>query len=204
MQTVLIPDETAPAAMSHTPDDILLQQIQAGDEEALVALHARYAPLVYSVAYRVLNEPMAAEEVTQDTFWRLWKKAFSYDPEKGHFVTWLLTITRRLAIDHFRRRQRREPQAGLLFMDEDPDLWEHTLAADGGDLRRALVSALDQLQPEQRDLIELAYFYGLTHTDLAEMLGIPLGTVKTRLRLGMQKLRQIWLAEVKPAEGDSS
>ncbi len=189
--------------MSHSPEHLLLQQIQAGDEDALVALHARYAPLVYSVAYRILHEPMAAEEVTQDTFLRLWKKAFLYDPAKGSFVTWLLTMTRRMAIDQFRHRQRHEPQIGMLFMDEDPGLWEHTLAADGSsDLRRALLSALDQIQSEQRDLIELAYFYGMTHTDMAEMLGIPLGTIKTRLRLGMQKLRQIWMAEVKPAEDD--
>lgn len=183
----------------------LLQQVQAGDEDALVMLHVRYASLVYSVAYRILNDRMAAEEVTQDTFMRLWNKALSFDPEKGRFVTWLLTVARRVAIDHFRHQHRREPQRGLLFMDEDPALWENTLAADSSiELRRTLKSALEQLQPEQRDLIELAYFYGMTHSDIAAHLHLPLGTVKTRIRLGMQKLRQIWSAEVpmKPGRND--
>lgn len=191
--------------INSAPELILLQQIQAGDEEALMTLHARYASLVYSVAYRILNERMAAEEVTQDTFLRIWNKAFTFDPEKGRFVTWLLTVTRRLAIDHFRHQRRREPQTGLLFMDEDPALWENLLAADGSaELRRTLKSALEQLQPEQRELIELAYFYGLTHSDIADQLQLPLGTVKTRIRLGMQKLRQVWMADtpVKPGADD--
>lgn len=183
--------------MDSIPETKLLQQVQAGDEDALVTLHVRYASLVFSVAYRILNDRMAAEEVTQDTFLRLWNKALTFDPEKGRFVTWLLTVARRVAIDHFRHQHRREPQTGMLFMDEDPALWENTLAADSSiELRRSLKSALDQLQPEQRDLIELAYFYGMTHSDIAAQLKIPLGTVKTRIRLGMQKLRQIWSAEV--------
>src|SRR5690242_4209710 len=127
--------------MNQTPELQLLQQIQAGDEEALVALHAQFANLVYSVAYRVLNDQMAAEEVTQDTFMRLWHKSYTFDPEKGRFITWLLTVTRRLAIDVLRQRQRREPNTGMLFMDEDPNLWENVLSNDSGssDLRRTLV-----------------------------------------------------------------
>jgi RNA polymerase sigma-70 factor (ECF subfamily) len=183
--------------MNQTPEIKLLQQIQAGDEEALVALHAQYANLVYSVAYRVLNDQMAAEEVTQDTFMRLWHKSYTFDPEKGRFITWLLTVTRRLAIDVLRQRQRREPVTGMLFMDEDPNLWENVLASDGSgsDLRRTLVSVLSELPSEQRQLIELVYFYGMTHSDIAETTGLPLGTVKTRIRLGMQKLRLAWSAE---------
>ncbi|HEX2905488.1 MAG TPA: sigma-70 family RNA polymerase sigma factor [Phototrophicaceae bacterium] len=191
--------------MNPVPETALLRRIQAGDEGALMTLHAQYAALVYSVAYRVLNDRMAAEEVTQDTFLRLWNKSVLYDPAKGRFVTWLLTMTRRLAIDHFRHQQRREPQTGLLFMDDDPGLWENTLMADSSsDLRRTLQSAIDQLQPEQRELIELAYFYGMTHSDIAAQLQLPLGTVKTRLRVGMQKLRQVWLGEtpVKPGSDD--
>jgi RNA polymerase sigma-70 factor (ECF subfamily) len=182
--------------MNQTPELKLLAQIQTGNEEALVALHAQYANLVYSVAYRVLNDQMAAEEVTQDTFMRLWNKSYTFDPEKGRFITWLLTVTRRLAIDVLRQRQRREPVTGMLFMDEDPNLWENVLASDGSsDLRRTLVSVLNELPLEQRQLIELVYFYGLTHNDIAETTGLPLGTVKTRIRLGMQKLRLAWSAE---------
>lgn len=183
----------ADLVMSQTSEFTLLTYIQNGDEDALIELHTRYANLVYSVAYRVLNDNMSAEEVTQDTFMRLWNKSYTFDPEKGRFTTWLLTVTRRLAIDVLRQRTRREPKSGLLFMDEDPGLWENILTADGGgDLRRTLRSVMDALPPDQRDLIELVYFYGLSHTDIAESLNIPLGTVKTRIRLGMQKLRQAW------------
>lgn len=182
--------------MSQPTELMLLQRVQAGDEEALIALHSQFANLVFSVAYRVLNDQMAAEEVTQDTFMRLWNKSFHYDPDKGRFTTWLLTITRRLAIDVLRLRQRREPKSGMLFMDEDPTLWENTLSVDGGnDLRRNLKSILDQLPADQSELIELVYFYGMSHNDIAETLDIPLGTVKTRIRLGMQKLRSAWTGE---------
>ncbi len=182
--------------MSQTPELNLLQQIQNGDEEALVALHSRYANLVFSVALRVLNDQMAAEEVTQDTFMRVWRKSGSFDPEKGRFVTWLLTVTRRLAIDRLRQWQRREPQRATLFMDENPQLWEQVLAVDGyTDLRGSLVSAIRDLPEAQREAIELAYFYGMSHSDIAEYLQTPLGTVKTRIRQGMQKLRSAWTAE---------
>jgi RNA polymerase sigma-70 factor (ECF subfamily) len=192
--------------MIPTPEFVLLQRIQAGDEEALVALHAQYANLVYSVAYRVLNDQMAAEEVTQDTFMRLWNKSYSFDPEKGRFITWLLTVTRRLAIDQLRQRQRREPRTGMLFIDEDPNLWETILTTDGSDLRRLLVSVLKELPTEQRELIELVYFYGMSHSDISETLHLPLGTVKTRIRLGMQKLRTAWAGEaaVNPKQGDET
>ncbi len=189
-------------AQDSQPSDMnLLKRIQTGDEDALLALHKRYANLVYSVAYRILGDNMAAEEVTQDTFVRVWNKSLSFDPQKGRFVTWLLTVTRRIAIDALRSRQRREPKTGMLFMDEDPNLWENVLSTDGGgDMRRMLKSALNQLPTEQRDLIEMVYFYGLSHSDIADMSGIPLGTVKTRIRLGMQKLRQAWLTEKEPKQ----
>ena len=139
---------------------------------------------------------MAAEEVTQDTFMRLWKKGETYDKDKGRFTTWLLTVTRRLAIDVLRQRRRREPQTGMLFMDEEPTLWENLLTSDGStDLRRTLRSVLNELPSDQRDLIELVYFYGMSHTDIAETLRLPLGTVKTRIRLGMQKLRTAWSSD---------
>src|SRR5215813_9492714 len=98
--------------MNQPPEIDLLQRIQKGDEDALLALHGQCANLVFSVSYRVLDDRMEAEEVTQDTFMRLWKKSYSFDPEKGRFITWLLTVTRRLAIDTLRQRQRREPRSG--------------------------------------------------------------------------------------------
>ncbi len=179
----------------------LLRRIQAGDEEALVALHGQYANLVYSVAYRVLNDGMAAEEVTQDTFLRLWDKSHTYDPQRGEFTVWMLTITRRLAIDVLRQRQRQEPRTDMLFIDEDPNLWERLAAGSNGELRRTLIAVVRQLPPDQREAIGLAYFYGMTHSDIAAHLQLPLGTVKTRIRQGMKKLRTAWLGE-NPKAGD--
>jgi RNA polymerase sigma-70 factor, ECF subfamily len=181
--------------MSQTPVLELLQRIQAGDEDALVALHAQFANLVFSVALRILNDQMAAEEVTQDTFMRLWDKSHTYDPQKGQFIVWLLTITRRLAIDVIRQRTRQEPKQEMLFIDENPQLWESILSTGSGELRRTLLMVMKQLPPEQSDVIGLAYFYGMSHSDISEYLKLPLGTVKTRIRQGMQKLRSAWLTE---------
>jgi RNA polymerase sigma-70 factor (ECF subfamily) len=138
---------------------------------------------------------MAAEEVAQDTFMRLWEKAESFDASKGEFVPWLLTITRRLAIDALRKRQRRTPKQAMLFIDENPELWENLLSSGTSELRRSLIQVLQQLPPDQQDAINLAYFYGMSHSDIAAYRNLPLGTVKTRIRQGMQKLRTMWLAE---------
>ena len=183
-------------AMSDQPPvGELLIQIQAGDEDALIALHTRFINLVYSVAYQVLEDPMAAEEVAQDAFMRLWEKAESYDASKGEFVPWMLTITRRLAIDALRKRQRRTPKHAMLFIDENPELWENVLSSGTSELRRSLIQVLQQLPSDQQDAISLAYFYGMSHSDIAAYRNLPLGTVKTRIRQGMQKLRTMWLTE---------
>lgn len=186
--------------MDEYSEQDLLCDIQAHDEEALIFLHQQYANLVYSVAYRILNDSMSAEEVTQDTFMRLWKKSGDIDLQKGRLMPWLLMVARCLAVDAFRHRKRREPQTGMLFMDENPTLWENVLADDGGVvLRRNLELALDEIPCEQRDLIELTYFYKMTQEDIAEALSLPLGTVKTRIRLGMIKLRAAWQTPVELA-----
>jgi RNA polymerase sigma-70 factor, ECF subfamily len=179
--------------MSQTPLMELLQRIQSGDQDALVELHAQYANLVFSVAFRVLNDQMAAEEVTQDTFLRLWDKSHTYDPAKGQFIVWLLTITRRLAIDTLRQRARQEPRTDMLFIDENPQLWENLLSTGSNELRRTMLMVLKELPPEQSTVINLAYFQGMSHSDISAYLKLPLGTVKTRIRQGMQKLRAAWL-----------
>ncbi len=173
----------------------LIEQVQAGNEDALLALHTRYASLVYSVAYRIMNDAMVAEEVTQDTFMRLWHKAALYDARKGSFVTWLLTIARRIAIDTF-RQQRRDPILNTFWIDDNTEHWENILSAgqDGESLRLMRV-LIGDLPTDQRQVIELAYFYGMTHSQIADYADLPLGTVKTRIRLGMEKLRAAWIAD---------
>lgn len=182
----------------------LIERLQTGDEEALLELHARYANLVYSVAYRVLNDDMAAEEVTQDAFMRLWHKAALFDARKGSFVTWLLTITRRLAIDTY-RQQKRDPILNTLLIDDNAEQWENVLSmGHEGDLPRLLSVLVGELPVDQRQVIELAYFYGMTHSQIAEYTDLPLGTVKTRIRLGMDKLRLAWAdnAQADPTADD--
>lgn len=179
--------------MSETPITTLLQQVQSGNEDALLTLHDKYATPVYSVAYRVLGNSQDAEEVTQDVFLKLWDKAETFDPQRGKFVSWLLTIARRAAIDRLRKRQRREPPEESFSMDSKPHLWETTLGKeDMSDLQRSLLGVLDELPDSQQQAIYLSYFHGMSHRDIAAHLGKPLGTVKSHIRLGMQKLRSIW------------
>lgn len=191
--------------MTQTPSlTSLLTRIQAGEEDALLALHDRYVNLVYSVAFRVLEHQQDAEEVTQDVFIRLWRKSEMYDPEKGKFTTWLLTMTRRLALNRVRHRTRHQPLQKTLSLDEHPHMWEDQLVhEDLSELQLVLLSALDQLSTQQQQAIQLAYFRGMTQADIAHHLDRPLGTVKSHIRLGMQKLREIWLADQTAQAGSS-
>ncbi len=158
-------------------------------------LHDRYVNIVYSVAYRILNNGQDAEEVVQDVFLRVWERSASYDERKGKFTTWIATISRRMAIDRLRSRERKTPDQ-MLSMDAAPHLWETTLVQeDMTDLQRSLLSAMRELSQEQQQAIQLAYFHGMSHADIAAHLNRPLGTVKSHIRLGMQKLRGIWLRE---------
>lgn len=176
----------------------LMQRIVERDQEALMALYQRFGNQVYSLALRVLRNPGLAEEATQDTFLKIWRKGESWNPERGQLSSWLLTITRYTAIDCLRREQRRS-QEGTEFLD---DLAEHSLTVSPvGDRRwldgQLLRHLLGQIPAEQAEVIELAFFQGMTHSELADHLDWPLGTVKTRLRLGMQKLRELWIEATK-------
>lgn len=173
----------------------LLRLVVQQDQEALMLLYERYGALVYGLCLRVLRQPALAEEVTQDVFLKLWRQPGRWDPSLGQFSSWLLTISRNAAID----RLRREGRQTLITWDGGEEAPEsvasvHLFVAeqanwlDGQLLRKLLL----RLPAEQRQLIELAFFEGYTHSELADLLTLPLGTVKTRLRMGMQKLRQLW------------
>ena len=174
----------------------LLRLVVQQDQEALMLLYERYGALVYSLCLRVLRQPGLAEEVTQDVFQKLWRQPGRWDPSLGQFSSWLLTISRNAAIDRLRREGRQSPPTWDAGDDGAPEGsgGAHLYAAqqanwlDGQLLRKLLL----RLPPEQRQLIELAFFEGYTHSELADLLHLPLGTVKTRLRMGMQKLRQMW------------
>jgi RNA polymerase sigma-70 factor, ECF subfamily len=174
-------------------DRELMQRIAHQDESALAQLYQRYANLVYSLAYRTLQDAALTEEAVQDTFLDVWRQPESWDPDKGKLTSWLLTIARYKAIDRL-RKEVHQPVNNAVRLDDTSNLMEGDLASDiqwqDGQLLRALMK---RLSPEQAQVIELAFFRGMTHSELAEALHLPLGTVKTRLRLGLIKLRELWL-----------
>jgi RNA polymerase sigma-70 factor (ECF subfamily) len=173
--------------------DGLLKRLSERDESALALLYARYSTPVYSLILQVVRQTTLAQEVTQDVFMKLWRQPQAYDAHKGAFLSWLLTLARYSAIDRLRQEVRRhgkdiELPDELISHEEDAPSDEDLSALERAQLRQ-FIKALPQ---EQAQLIELAYFQGLTHSQLAQKLGLPIGTVKTRLRLGLQKLRAWW------------
>lgn len=193
--------------MANSPflDDLeLMQRLSQRDQNALVELHERYHNLVYNMAMQVLKNASRAEEVTQDVFFQIWRWPEKWDAQKGRFVSWLLTVTRYTAIDRLRRENRQPPLsphslehlAELLTRNSPVEDSRH----DNGRLLRSL---LKELPEEQRDLILLVYFRGMTHTEAAEMLKLPVGTVKSRLRLGLQKLKDAWFQALEQPSTES-
>ena len=189
--------ESSMSMANSEPDDgVLLQRIAAGDGDALLVLHKRYANLVYSMAWRVLQDVGLAEEVTQDVFMKLWQRSQRYDAARGRFSAWLLSVTRFAAIDRL-RQEGRQPSQVEQSVDgpEEQGSLEQLLPTDHASWERGqhLRFLLEDLPAEQRQVVELAYFGGLTHSEIASYLGLPLGTIKGRLRLGLEKLRSFWL-----------
>jgi RNA polymerase sigma factor (sigma-70 family) len=170
-------------------DDSLLAGMAMGDSDAAAAFVRRYQPRVYALARAIVGSSAVAEEVAQETFLRVWRNAAAYDERRGRVATWVLTITRNLAIDVLRLRgeQPVDPHVlmGTLLSHEEGEA-RRPQSVD----REQLRSALRALPPEQRRLIVLSVFYGLTARETADMEDIPLGTAKTRIRRGIAKLRE--------------
>jgi len=180
--------------MDDFDDEELMRFVAAGDQEALGPLHARYASLVFGVAARSLDAA-AAEEIVQETFLTVWRKADTFDPERGAFRPWLLRIAHLRVANELRRRGRRpavmpDPEGGRLAAvpDGSPEPDE---AAWRECRRSAVQSAVAALPPAQRQALSLAFFDDLTHEQVASFLGLPLGTAKTRIRTGLQRLRTV-------------
>lgn len=167
------------------PEAELLARMAARDEAALVALYTRTAGAIHACCLRILNDTEEAKDVTSETFWRLWSRASSYRPEHCSAMAWIMTITRRLALD--RRRSLRRRGHALERLRRQP-LPRATTPRDTI-ARRELVAALDRLPPGDRELLETAYFGGLSGAQIAERDAIPLGTVKSRMRAALARLR---------------
>ena len=178
----------------------LVRRITRHDQQALAELYARFGMPVYSLCLRTLQQQGLAEEATQDTFMKVWQNPGAWDAAKGRFSSWLLTVARHTAIDRLRKETRQvTDQAHSL--DGVQVMSEHGLPHDpllrDGHLLRAL---LRELPAEQAQVIDMGFFQGLTHRELAEKLDLPLGTVKTRVRLGLQKLRALWIEATREPE----
>jgi RNA polymerase sigma-70 factor (ECF subfamily) len=175
-------------------DEQLIKAVAQGDRRAFETIYDRYAPMVFGLALKTLGDREAAEEAVQGVFWRVWQRAASFDQNRA-FLPWLFSISHNYYIDELRRRRSRpqsvyedESHPVLSAIPDETDVGEMALQSEQ---RRIVLDALQQLPIEQRQALELAYFGGLTQQEIATRLGNPLGTIKTRIRLGLQKLRSI-------------
>ena len=178
--------DKSPGTRTDAGDDLrLVARLRAGDQQALSELYDRYSSVVYGVALRILQDTGAAEDLLQDIFLQLWRKPDAFDSSRGSLGAWLAVIARNRSIDRLRQRR---PESDI----------ENCVIASGTDLRdeteRSLVIekvriVMNEMSPDQRTALELAFFEGLTHTEIAEKTGEPLGTIKTRIRSGLRMLR---------------
>jgi RNA polymerase sigma-70 factor (ECF subfamily) len=178
-------------AQRRAEDAALLARIVDRDERAVEELYARYSGPLYSLAYRVTGSERFAQDVIQEVFIALWKDASRFDPSRGAVASWLFSLARHKAIDLVRREanvRKRTADVDLAFHEADDDVDHETWL---NFRRERVLEAIEELTPTQRESLELAFFQGLTHVEVSERLGIPLGTAKTRIRSALLRLRDI-------------
>jgi RNA polymerase sigma-70 factor (ECF subfamily) len=169
-----------------SPDAVLVSAIRSGDEQAMAQLYERYSAIVYSVALRVLGDTGAAEDILQEVFMQLWRSPDTFDATRGSLPGWLAVITRNRAIDSLRKRR---PEADItdVILCIEPDL---VRSAEWSRALETIRGTLGSMPSPQRSALEMAFFEGLTHSEIAEKTGEPLGTIKTRIRTGLLTLRK--------------
>jgi len=182
-----------PEAAREPSDEQVLEAVGRGDDDALGVLYDRFGRLAFRLAFRILRDRALAEDAVQDAFLAVWRSADAYKRERAKPSTWILTVVHRRAVDIVRREQSRRgeplevaPEPASVPADEDAVL---------RDRRAAVQAALTELPDDQRQALELAYYGGLTQSELAERLGVPLGTVKSRMFAGLGRLRELLAAE---------
>jgi RNA polymerase sigma-70 factor (ECF subfamily) len=179
----------------------LLRRIGQGDRQSFAQLYDRFSSVVFSAAYRIVNNQQAAEDVLQEVFLQVWEKAALYDPARGKPLTWAVTLTRNKAIDRLRATQRRGRLRDSLERDAGgSEPFDGRNSFDAVDLKekgKLVNEALHKLPDEQREALELAFFSGLTQSEIAEHLKEPLGTIKARIRRGMLRLKSLLDSELR-------
>ena len=170
-------------------DEELLDAVASGDDSALAALYDRFGRVAYGLAYRILRDQALAEDAVQEAFLAVWRSAQTYRRERAKPATWILTLVHRRSVDLVRREDRRRAEA----LDEarEPATASVDEEADLRDRRAAVQAALAKLPDDQRQALELAYYGGYTQSELAERLGVPLGTIKSRMFAGLARLREL-------------
>lgn len=173
----------------------LLRAIANGDRDAFRRLHERFTGVVHSTIYKVLNDPMDTEDVAQEVFAAVWRKSRLYSEGKGKPLTWVTTMARNRAIDRLRFKQRQSRLNEDFKVERDTFTAQTRVdsveTAEANDRHRVVRTAVLELSPEQREAIQMAFFSGLTQSEIADKLGEPLGTVKARIRRGMLRLRSV-------------
>jgi RNA polymerase sigma factor (sigma-70 family) len=188
-------DRSAPPALAvhedmwNASDEALVAGLGAADTDAALVFVRRFQSRVYGLALAIVRDPPAAEEVAQDAFVRAWRYSSSYDPRRGPAVAWLLAIARNAALDHVRARGRRLDQPALEPMELFGDLAASDEPTNAHEELSAVAGAVRSLPAEQRDTLMAAAYYGLSAREISEAWAVPIGTVKTRLRLAVHKLR---------------
>ena len=197
------PSQPGPNSVSDRSDTEMLQGVANGDRECFGKLHDRYENLLFSTIFKVLNDREDAEEVLQETFFNLWKKAHLFQDVRGRPVTWLASMARNRAIDRLRAKQRQsrtrhalEKERAVVPTHNDPI--NGRKAAVRRDHCQMVRSAVIELSDIQREAIEMAYFQGMSQKEISAQLGEPLGTVKARIRRGVSRLREIIDPAIQP------
>jgi len=186
-------DDRHPAQGEKAPqmdDAALLEAVAEGNQQAMATVYERYSKIVYCIALRVLREPSLAEDVMQEVLLQVWKRPQSFVAQRGNLAAWLSVVARNRSIDVLRKRSPMDPLPELPL----PDPRDMALESEQGWLIDKVRAVLDTLPEEQQKPLELAYFQGLSHTEIAERTGSPLGTIKTRIRAGLMTIRKAMTA----------
>jgi RNA polymerase sigma factor (sigma-70 family) len=189
--------ESGARELAHLSDEAVLALIARSDDQALAELYRRFGRLAYGLAFRILRDDALAQDAVQEAFLGVWRAADRFVAERAKPSTWLLTLVHRRAVDLVRREERRRAEP---LPDTEPGGAETADEAELAAQRQTIRDALRRLPPEQREAIELAYYGGYTQSELAERLGQPLGTIKSRMFTGLARLRET-LGEDTNAEG---
>lgn len=179
--------------MAIPSDTELLHNIRQGDGDAFEAVYDRYGPLIYSLALQITNDQALAEEIVQDTFTKVWVSPELYNPERGRFSSWLLTMTRNIAIDALRKRMRKNRFSllpPLMMQDADPVSSDALDEIERKELALVLRQGIHKLKPEQQELLQLTYWGGHSLSEVAQLQNVPLGTVKSRLHSALKALKR--------------